>query len=300
MSARVLRSAGRVVALASVALLSVAMIAQAPAKAKAAPGDNPSRWDIFAGYSYLAPHGTVNTQYANGTAVSANYDAVNVGGIASVAYYFNRYVGLQGEWGYHEWGVQKNLPLSAPGANIGTEGNDDGFMSFAGGMVVRYPDGNITPFAHFLAGTDEVNGPFFEPNKWGPALTVGGGIDYETPFFNHHLAIRLFQADYQYIHDDLGPGPYAGRANINAARLSTGIVIHAGTIEPPPPITLACSVAPESVFPGDPVTVTATAGSILPKMNVIYSWSGGGALRHGDDDDDCDGNDGSRHLHGEG
>ena len=36
MSARFLRSAGRVVALASVALLSVAMSAQAPAKAKAA------------------------------------------------------------------------------------------------------------------------------------------------------------------------------------------------------------------------------------------------------------------------
>jgi len=278
MSARVLRSASRVVALASVALLSVAMVAQAPAKAKAVAGDNPSRWDIFAGYSYLAPRGTVNTQFANGTPVSANYDAVNVGGVASVAYYFNRYVGVQGEWGFHEWGTQSNAAnLAAPGANVGTEGNDDGFMSFAGGMVVRYPDGNITPFAHALVGTDEVNGPFFEPNKWGPQLTVGGGIDYETPFFNHHLAIRLFQADYQYIHDDWGPGPFAGRANINAARLSTGIVIHAGTIEPPPPITLACSVAPTEVFPGDPVTATATAGSILPKMNVLYSWSGGGA-----------------------
>jgi hypothetical protein len=104
MSARFLRSAGRVVALASVALLSVAMSAQAPAKAKAAAGDNPSRWDIFAGYSYLAPRGTVNTQYANGTPVSASYDAVNVGGIASVAYYFNRYLGVQGEWDFHEWG----------------------------------------------------------------------------------------------------------------------------------------------------------------------------------------------------
>jgi hypothetical protein len=279
MSARFLRSAGRVVALASVALLSVAMSAQAPAKAKAAAGDNPSRWDIFAGYSYLAPRGTVNTQYANGTPVSASYDAVNVGGIASVAYYFNRYLGVQGEWDFHEWGVQSNAPsLSSPGANVGTHGNDDGFMGFGGGLVVRYPDGNITPFAHALMGTDEVNGPFFQPNKWGPALTVGGGLDYETPLFNHHLAIRLFQADYQYMHVDFGPVPYGGRANINAARLSAGIVIHAGTIEPPPPITLACSVNPtDAVFPGTPVTVTATAGSTLPKLNVLYSWSGSGA-----------------------
>ncbi len=278
MSARVLRSAGRVVALAFVALLPVAMGAQAPAKAKADRGDNPSKWDIFAGYSYLAPHGTVNTTFANGTPVSANYDAVNLGGVASVAYYFNRYLGVQGEWGFHEWGDQSNLPLSAPGANIGTHGNDDGFMSFAGGLVGRYPDGNITPFAHALVGTDRVNGPFFEPNKYGVALTVGGGIDYETPWFNHHLAIRLFQADYQYMHVDFGQVAYGGRANINAARLSAGVVIHAGTIEPPPPITLACSASPaDAVFPGTPVTVTATAGSALPKMNVLYSWSGSGA-----------------------
>jgi hypothetical protein len=31
------------------------------------------------------------------------------------------------------------------------------------------------------------------------------------------------------------------------------------------------------VFPGTPVTVTATAGSTLPKLNVLYSWSGSGA-----------------------
>ena len=30
-------------------------------------------------------------------------------------------------------------------------------------------------------------------------------MDYETPWFNHHLAIRLFQADYEYMHADFGP-----------------------------------------------------------------------------------------------
>jgi hypothetical protein len=79
------------------------------------------------------------------------------------------------------------------------------------------------------------------------------------------------------MHADFGAGTYGGRANINAARLSAGVVIHAGTIVPPPPVTLACSVSPDSVFPGDPITVTAAAGSIEPKMNVIYSWSGTGA-----------------------
>jgi hypothetical protein len=101
-------------------------------------------------------------------------------------------------------------------------------------------------------------------------------MDYDTPWFNHHLAIRLFQADYEYMHEDWGLVPYGGRANINAARLSTGIVIHAGSLAPPAPITLACSASPEMVFPGDPVTVTATAGGLDPKDHVIYSWTGTG------------------------
>ena len=262
-----------VLALAFVALLPAAMSAQvAKSTAKAAPGDNPSRWDIFMGYSYLAPRGTVTTSPATGTPVTANYNAVNVGGLFSGAYFFNRYFGAQGEYGIHEWGTQ-----SSNGSNIGTHGNDDGFMTIAGGLIARYPAGNITPFAHGLVGGARVDGPYHQPFKWGPALTVGGGLDYETPFFDHHLAIRLFQADYEYMHADFGPGTYGGRANINSARLSTGVVLHFGTIVPPPPVTLACSVSPDSVFPGDPITVTATAGSIEPKMNVIYSWSGTGA-----------------------
>jgi len=31
-------------------------------------------------------------------------------------------------------------------------------------------------------------------------------MDYETPWFNHRLAIRIFQADYEYMHADFGPG----------------------------------------------------------------------------------------------
>jgi hypothetical protein len=194
----------------------------------------------------------------------------------SGAYYFNRFVGVQAEWGLHEWGV-----ASSNGSNIGTKGNDDGFTTFGGGLIFRYPAENITYFAHGLVNADLVNGPYFESNKWGPGLTIGGGMDFETPWFNHRLAIRLFQADYEYMHADFGPGPVGGRANIKAARLSAGLVIHAGSLAPPPPITLACAASPESIYPGDPVTVTATAGGLNPKDNVIYSWSGTGVTGNG-------------------
>jgi len=46
-----------------------------------------------------------------------------------------------------------------------------------------------------------------------------------------------------------------------------------------PPITLACNATPPAIYPGEPVTATATAGSVSTKKNnnVLYNWSGTGA-----------------------
>ncbi len=271
-----LKSVGQVLVLVSASLVPLALGAQAAPSAKGPTNDSPSRWDIFAGYSYLAPKGTVQVPYPNGTFVPYSYDAVNVGGLFSGAYFFNRFVGVQAEFAEHEYGDQRN---GVGGNPVGTHGNDDGFITIAGGVIFRFPYGNITPFAHGLVGGALIDGPYHQVKTWGPGLTVGGGMDYETPWFNHRLAIRLFQADYEYMHADFGPqaSPPGGRANIDAARLSTGVVFHVGSIAPPAPITLACSASPESVYPGDPVTVTATAGGLNPKDHVIYSWSGAGA-----------------------
>jgi outer membrane protein OmpA-like peptidoglycan-associated protein len=50
-----------------------------------------------------------------------------------------------------------------------------------------------------------------------------------------------------------------------------------------PPITLSANANPPAVFPGEPVTATATPGSVSTKKNnnVIYSWSGTGASGNG-------------------
>jgi outer membrane protein OmpA-like peptidoglycan-associated protein len=273
-----LKSLGRTLAFVCLAVTPVALAAQdAPKPApKASSAPYASRWDIFAGYSYIAPHGTVNVPQPDGTVVPYNYNAVNLGGLFSGAYYFNKYVGAQAEYGLHEWGDG-----SGNGSNIGTHGNDDGFQSISGGIIFRFPTEDITPFLHALVGTAQVNGPDFNANRWGPDLTVGGGMDYETPWLNHRLAIRIFQADYNYIHANFGPGVYGGRANIDAARLSAGLVFHIGSIAPPPPPTIACSANPATVFPGDPVTVTATANGLDPKENAVYTWGGDGVTGNG-------------------
>jgi hypothetical protein len=50
-----------------------------------------------------------------------------------------------------------------------------------------------------------------------------------------------------------------------------------------PPITLACNASAPTVYPGDPLTVSATAGSVdtNKKNNVIYNWSGDGTTGNG-------------------
>lgn len=66
--------------------------------------DYTSVWDFFAGYSYLAPKGTVQVPQPNGTVLPFNYNAVDVGGLFSAARYFNKSFGVQAEYGLHEWG----------------------------------------------------------------------------------------------------------------------------------------------------------------------------------------------------
>jgi outer membrane protein OmpA-like peptidoglycan-associated protein len=230
-----------------------------------------SKIDVFLGYSYLAPHGTIYTPAPDGTTYPSTYSSVNYGAIASASYFFNKYVGGQIEVGIHP------------------DGNNDGASSFSAGIVARYPtDEGITPFAHALVGGVRLGGPnaeplFYHPYTWGPALTVGGGLDYGLPWFDHHLALRLFQADYEYWHASFGPQPVTGgRANLNIARLSTGVVLKFGSIVPPPPVTYSCSASPSAVFPGDPVTVTGSALNLNPKKTATYTWSGQGVKVTGD------------------
>jgi hypothetical protein len=243
----------------------------APAAAPAAPAPAStalqapyaSRIDIFAGYSYLAPHGSVTIPGGNLIGVSGpvSYSSVDYGAIGSGTYYFNRYVGAQAELSVHP------------------DGNNDGASVASGGIVFRYPTEDITPFVHFEGGAVRLGGPYHQPYTWGPALTAGGGLDYGI---GHHFAIRVFQADYQYYHADFGPqNPYptGGRANLDVVRLSAGIVYRMGSITPPPPVTYQCAASPASVYPGDPITITGTATNLNPKKNATYSWTGNNGVK---------------------
>ena len=237
----------------------------------AAPvGLNPSRVDVFLGYSYFGAHGQVKP-------AGIAYSSIDLGAIGSGAYYMNKYVGGEAIFAAHP------------------DGKNDGLYTISGGPIARAPMQNFTLFAHGLVGGARLGGPnssnpfiYHEPYRWGPTLTAGGGMDYQLPFFDNRFSIRLFQADYRWMHANYGPavpvptaGTLGGRANLSGAELSTGIVAHFGHIVPPPPVTYACSVSPTTVFPGDPITVTGTPANLNPKKTATYSWTADGGTISG-------------------
>src|SRR6185312_67571 len=148
-----LKFVSRVISISFLILAPVTLMAQA---SPAVIGNNhrsnqyASKWDIFAGYSYLAPKGTVDVPQRNGTVLPFSYDPVNVGGLFSGAYYFNRHLGAQIEFAEHQWGTQND-----PTSNVGSQGNNDGFNTLGAGIIFRIPNGNITPFLHGLIDAEQ-------------------------------------------------------------------------------------------------------------------------------------------------
>jgi hypothetical protein len=267
---RPFRNVGRSVLAACAVSLGVASLGAQTPSTTAPVGVNPSRADVFLGYSYFGAHGQVKP-------AGINYSSIDLGAIGSGAYYFNKYAGGEIIFAAHP------------------DGDNDGLYTASAGPIFRLPMQNFTLFAHGLAGGARLGGPnqsnpfiYHNPYQWGPTLTAGGGMDFDLPFFDHRFGLRLFEADYRYIHANYGPatavpttGVLGGRANLSAVELSTGILMHFGHIIPPPPVTYACSVSPTTIFPGDPLTVTGTASNLNVKKTPSYTWSADGGVISG-------------------
>jgi len=247
-----------------VALAAAFMTASAQsaaAQAASAPPPEPSRYDLYGGYGYLHP---VNSDIGN-----VEYQPINPGAVVSAAAYFNRHFGLQAEGSFFP------------------DGPNDCVFTAQAGPIFRYQKNRFVPFAHVLGGGAKVGGPIFQPCTWGWGVTAGGGIDYILPAFNNRIAIRPIQADFEYSYVNYGtPGPGSvsgGVGEITAYRLSAGVVFRLGQLTPPPPVQLACTLQPATVFPGDPITVTAAASNLNLKKKATYTWTTSGGRITGND-----------------
>jgi len=263
--------------LAFIALLPIDLAAQVASAVKGiTPVDLVPKWDIFAGYSYLSPHGTVQTLLKVGSPTQPfSYIPIGGGGIVSVARYVNRH------WG---WEIVGDVHLQDESAIHGQKyvyKPRDQFSGGSGGVIYRFRHSATTPFVHVLMGGEIADGPHWQLDHWGSVETVGGGMDCDTSLLKHHMAIRLIQADYQHVHENYGTGIQEGIANSNILRLSAGAVFHSAASDSPAPLGLACSANQTSVYPGQPVTVNATASNLNPGKSVTYRWSGTGVTGNG-------------------
>ena len=228
--------------------------------------------ELFLGYSYLR-------------AVPARADGNRMvwlnGGSTSIAYNFTRHLGLVGDFGgFDDSEIRLAGTGAIPSSTVDSSGSAYTYL-FGPRLSFRNHE-RFTPFAQVLFGGIHASdvtlssgctgaGCTVLPAENSFAMTAGGGLDLKV---SRHFAIRIIQAEYLMTRfDNSSTGASASQ---NDMRLSSGIVLRLGGSSAPLPVTVACSDNPVLVFAGDPVTVTATAGNLEPKMNVIYSITGPG------------------------
>jgi hypothetical protein len=243
--------------LLSVALGLGAVECQGQALPTALPALAPSRLELYGGYAYFRPLG--------GTIATRRYDAIQPGGVGSATYYFDRYLGVQAEIGAFP------------------NGRNDSVYTGQAGAVARYPYGRISPFVHVLGGVVRQSGPAQQPQKYGWGGEGGAGVDYVVPGFQHQLAIRLAEADFQYTHVDYGTlalpgGLTGGLGEIKAYRLSAGMVFRfgGGVQSQESPLMYSCAASPTTIFAGDPVIVTGTTVGASMGKRSVYTWATNG------------------------
>jgi hypothetical protein len=116
--------------------------------------------------------------------------------------------------------------------------------------------------AHVFAGSST------SANELG--VQAGGGANL---YLTKKFGIRPIEA--YLVRTQRGPDGYNTQNDIQLAaavfyHFDVTLSFKAGI---PPPVTLRCSANPTAVFRGEPLTVTAEAGFLNPKLNAIYSWS---------------------------
>jgi outer membrane protein OmpA-like peptidoglycan-associated protein len=246
------------------AVLAVLVVLLIPSGALA-QSDSTPKFDVFAGYQWLHPGGTVPTPSgdpANPTAFKIPDMAKGLGG--AFTYNFDPHWGIEFDFG-HNWGNSNYETTGSAGPRF----------------IWRTDAGNY--FLHSLVSLNRVNVSGLTANNSIGAV-LGGGMDLPI---RKGLAWRVFGADYvwtrhNYAHFADPQFPDLRRPTFDGIRLRTGLVFSWGGAPPLAPAA-SCSVQPNEVLVGEPLTATVTASNFNPKHTVTYAWSGNGGQITGKD-----------------
>lgn len=228
------------------------------------------KWDLFAGYQWLHPGGTVPAAFGDPSAPTPyTIPDMDRGLGAAIGYNFDRHWALEGDIG-HNW--------------VPTNTTNNYEMTISGGprVMFRTEDGNF--FLHALVSYNRLAAKDVTNRSNGIGAILGGGMDLPL---TKSIAWRVFQVDYvwaRHHYPDLAAPefPNLRRPQFEGVRLRTGVVFSWGGAEPVAP-TAACSVQPNEVMVGEPITATVTPSNFNPKHTVTYAWSGTGGQVTGKD-----------------
>lgn len=254
-------------------------------------GDSTPKVELFLGYSFwrAVPDSTKN-----------RIDKMH-GGSTSLAYNFNRHVGLVADFGgfkVDSLEFSNTGPAFTPSRNVDVKSNV--FTVMFGPRVSFRDHDRLTPFLQVLGGVahaDDVTlvgctAPIFACtpllSETVFTMTAGGGLDYRV---NHRVALRLFQAEYlltRFKDPTSLTGDTGWQSNV---RLSAGIVFRFGGNAPPPPPPnrspiVSCSVEKRMVYAGSGDTAAARADASDPDNDPLtYSWTANGGSIEGNGPD---------------
>jgi len=220
---------------------------------------NPPKWDLFVGYQWAHPGGTVPVPFTDFNNPSGmEIPDMSKGFGASITYNFDHHWGLEGDFG-HNCG-DSNYELTG---SVGPR------------FIVRTESANY--FVHTLVSLNRLSINGLNAQN-GIGAVLGGGLDLPI---RKWLAFRLFEADWVWARHDYAdfaapsPDNDLRRPTLYGARLRTGFVFSWGgapTLTP----AASCSLQPTEVMVGEPISATVTASNFNPKHTVTYAWSGNG------------------------
>jgi len=235
-----------------------------------AQSDSNPKYDLFVGYQWLHPGGTVpapGSDPNNPTAFQVPDMAKGFG--TAITYNFDRH-----------WGGEFDLGVSAGSSDSMPAPRE---TTFSVGPRFIWRTDNANYFLHSLVSLNRVTINGLNGSN-GVGAILGGGLDLPI---RKGWAFRLFEADYVWgrhnYADDASPVfPDLRRPSFEGVRLRTGIVLSWGGAPPVAPAA-SCSVQPGEVLVGEPVTATASASNFNPKHTVTYAWSSNGGQITGKD-----------------
>jgi len=224
-----------------------------------AQSDTNPKWDLFLGYQYLHPGGSVPAPFGdpNNPTPYKLPDMTTGFGVAGT-YNFDPHWGGELDFGHNWDGHNHETTISA-------------------GPRFMWRTEDLNFFVHALGSYNLLSVRDLDTGNNGIGAILGGGMD--LPITKKFL-IRLFEADYVWARHNYAnfasPSfPDLRRPGLSGARLRTGIVINFGGAAAVPP-SASCSVQPTEVMVGEPINATVTPSNFNPKHTVTYSWSGNG------------------------